>query len=147
MKKFKITFTEATKDAYEGRKPWDTVRESGDDYVYADDANEAIESYIDYMTTPEVDSRLIERHDDEVFFYEDEDKEEYTVALNFEAEIVGMKPSELYDNCYKELSEKAINIIDTSDQFFDKSVGKFDSADDFNQFVEENYTDEDEEDE
>ena len=50
-----------------------------------------------------------------------------------------MKPSELYKNNYNELSEMARTIIETSDQFFDDFAGDFQNAEQFNEFIVENY--------
>lgn len=50
-----------------------------------------------------------------------------------------MKPSEIFDKNYNELTEKAREVIETSDQFFDDWAGDFNTAEDFNKFVEENY--------
>lgn len=50
-----------------------------------------------------------------------------------------MKPSELYNQHYKELTEKARNIIETSDQFFDEWAGDFENAQEFNEFIENEY--------
>lgn len=54
-----------------------------------------------------------------------------------------MKASEIFDNYYKQLTEKARKVIESSDQFFDEWAGNFDNAEEFNRFVEENFSDDD----
>jgi len=46
-----------------------------------------------------------------------------------------MKPSELFDNHYEELTEEARTVIETSDQDFDNWAGEFENAKAFNKFV------------
>lgn len=52
-----------------------------------------------------------------------------------------MKASELYNKRYDELSDKAREVIETSDQFFDEWAGEFNGAEDFNKFIDDNFND------
>ena len=51
-----------------------------------------------------------------------------------------MVASELYNQHYNELTEKSRKIIETSDQYFDEWAGDFETAEDFNDFIDYEYT-------
>ena len=54
-----------------------------------------------------------------------------------------MKASEIYNKHYDKMTSKAKKAVELSDQFFDEWAGDFETVEEFNQFIDENYNDED----
>lgn len=52
-----------------------------------------------------------------------------------------MKANDFMKNNYNELSKRAKRIIETSDQSFNEWVGEFESVEDFNNFVTNEFND------
>ena len=54
-----------------------------------------------------------------------------------------MKASYIFNNYYNQMTAKARKVVEQSDQTFDDFAGEFDSVQAFNDFCEENYSDDD----
>ena len=54
-----------------------------------------------------------------------------------------MKASYIFNNYYNQMTAKARKVVEQSDQTFDSFAGEFDSVQAFNEFCEENYSDDD----